>query len=232
MAWIMEPSRNHRRNRLIGRQTETLPCEPANHPGKSAGLREFRDDAWGPVGFSGGRCELDGVGFDAGLSRSGHPPAKAAVHDEFQDDLTIYSDGGQRGVMIAAVGGEVDLPRTIAVDRDGTAQVSVVSDMSALVLAPGETRSEEDGYVSFESWRKAVLDRDQRVASNLGAPIRGESVLGWYAVASKVTGNDICSMIDFVNKNRSDAPLNMVLMDQGWQVGRHPREANDRFAGA
>lgn len=221
------------RTKLIGRQTETLRCELTNKSGNSVRLREFvmLD---GRLDYQGAASNWMVSALTPGYHASGTLQQKLASTTKFQDDLTIFSDAGQSGVMIAPVRGEADLPCTISVDRDGKAQVSVVSDMSDIVLAPGETRSSEEVYVSFEPWRKAAQDRNQWVASNLGARIQRESLFGWcswYAVASNVTSNDILSMIDFVKENRSDAPFNMVLIDEGWQVGRHQWEANDKFPG-
>lgn len=216
---------------LADQKTETLRCELTNHSKKAVRLGSFilLD---GQLDYQGAARDWMVSALIPGYHDSATIARKLGSTTLFVDDLTIYSNGGKTGVMIAPVRGEADLPCSVKVDGAGRARIRVVSDMSDIVLDPNETRSSEEAYVSFAPWRTAGLDRARWLAATLGDRTKREPPYGWcswYAYGQHVTGKDMLDMAGFAKTHRADAPFNMLLIDEGYQVGRENWVANGKF---
>jgi len=216
---------------LKDKKSTSIRCEFTNNSGQDVRLENFVLIN-GMLKYKGNPEDWMVSSLMPGLWDSGTLKEKINSTTTFNDDLTLYSKGGMSGVMIAPVRGESDLPCTVQIDSLGQVNLRVESNMSNIILSDGETRSSEEMLISFEKWQVAGTDRAKWVAKTHGARPNRESLFGWcswYGCGIHVTGEDITNVVNFTKEHKNQLSFNMLLVDEGYQIGRHNWDANEKF---
>lgn len=150
----------------------------------------------------------------------------------YEEDLTIYTDDGKRGISISAVTDQSYLRATLQVPEDGMLGLTVESEMSGVRVDPGESRVSERVLVSFEDWLTAGEDvvtwLREAIPPRATPPLFGWC--SWYCVAGEVVEEHCVDLARFVKEHRDRYPFEVIQVDEGWQVGRHVWLPNVKFA--
>jgi hypothetical protein len=96
----------------------------------------------------------------------------------FRDWVTLYADFGARGCVLGAGGVEADVSFHCRVEN-GSVRVTVVSEMSDVVLAPGESRASEEVTLIVGPYEEALPALLGRLAANTGRRTHRKPPFGW-----------------------------------------------------
>ncbi len=160
--------------------------------------------------------------------------------DEVQAPFTIHEYGGfyrvdGNGFLFGPVGSPTAyLEASIAYQGDGKTDLSVVSDMSGVLVKPGETRWGQQAGVFAEPPRTAFPRWAAWVAKTHGARTDKHALSGWNSWqfhAQNITGKDVLAEVDVVVKNPDRLRPEVMQIDSGYQdeKGLYKRESNDYF---
>lgn len=161
--------------------------------------------------------------------RSGR--AKDTRDVPYEEDFTLYTDDGKRGMSISPIGDVTWLWTNLQVPQDGRLGIDVTSEMTGVLVEPGETRQSELVLVSFGSWR----DANQNVIDGLRhtfQPRDTPPVYGWcswYCAGAHVRQDHCFDTAEFVAGNRDRYPCEVLQVDEGWSIGRHRWNSNAKF---
>ncbi len=139
---------------------------------------------------------------------------------KYCDVLSLYTDHGRRGLFMGAIGpaeSDVFFRGSVA---DGKLGVEIVSDMTDVVVDPGETRRSEEVLITTKPYAAAVDQWTKWVASTHGSRTARGPVFGWcswYDVTTKVTAAQILDVAKTVSELRDRIPMQVIQIDDGWQ---------------
>jgi hypothetical protein len=137
------------------------------------------------------------------------------------DAMTVYTDRGAQGVLAGAVGpAEADV-RFRATVADGKLAGAAVSDMTDIVVDPGETRRSEEVLFTAAPHDPALDGLLRWIAATHGTRTKRGPIVGWcswYDRGKKIDAQHILGVTEAVAKHRDRIPLQVIQIDDGWQV--------------
>ena len=149
----------------------------------------------------------------------------------YEEDLCIYTANGQKGLSISAVTDISYIWSHVHVPEAGGLGLDITSDMSGVLLTPGEARLSERVLVLFEPWYEAGLAAVKWIAHSI-EPRHTPPVFGWcswYCAGSSVTQEHCIDVSRYVQVHRDRYPFETLQVDEGWQLGRHSWYVNKKF---
>ena len=149
----------------------------------------------------------------------------------FRDDATLYTDGGNTGLLIAAVGDVCDLYIDYRVE--GTKlTLDLFASMNEVLVDAGESRESDEALFLFEPWAKAHEAKGDWLTKTCGARTGRGSIFGWLSwYRSRPSEKSIGQLCDAITAQRQRLPFQVILIDEYWQKGRHDWRANEYFPG-
>jgi hypothetical protein len=155
----------------------------------------------------------------------------------FRDFVTLYADFGARGCVLGAIGCEADVSFHCRVENDGV-RVWVVSEMSDVVLAPGECRASEEVALVVGPYEEALPMLLARLAQNTGRRTHREPPFGWcswYDRYENVDAAHVSRVAGGAQRLRDRLPLDFFQVDMGWETvwgdwRPHPAKFPNGFA--
>lgn len=152
----------------------------------------------------------------------------------FRDWVTLYTDFGARGCVMGAVGIEADVSFHCRIE-DGRVRVSVVSEMSDVVLAPGECRASEEVALVISPYEEALQTLLARLAENTGRRTHRKPPFGWcswYDRYENIDAEHVAHVAEGARRLRDQLPLDFFQVDMGWEtVWGDWRPHPDKFPG-
>lgn len=149
----------------------------------------------------------------------------------FGDNMSLYHRSG-RGVTFAAVDTVADVNFDIRVE--GTQmRLDIWCDMTGVLVESGETRPSDEVLVAIRPWGAAMQARSRWIADVAGVRNTKKPVFGWcswYRSKTDVTAEEVCSLADYVGKNRDRIPMEVVQIDEGWHRSRYDWRENGKFS--
>ena len=149
----------------------------------------------------------------------------------FGDNMSLYHRSG-RGVTFAAVDTVADIHVDIRVE--GTQmRLDIRCDMTGVLVESGETRPSDEVLVAIRPWGAAMQARSRWIADVAGVRNTKKPVFGWcswYRSKTDVTAEEVCSLADYVGKNRDRIPMEVVQIDEGWHRSRYDWRENGKFS--
>ena len=145
----------------------------------------------------------------------------------FGDNMSLYHRSG-RGVTFAAVDTVADVNFDIRVE--GT---QMRLDITGVLVESGETRPSDEVLVAIRPWGAAMQARSRWIADVAGVRNTKKPVFGWcswYRSKTDVTAEEVCSLADYVGKNRDRIPMEVVQIDEGWHRSRYDWRENGKFS--
>ena len=159
--------------------------------------------------------------------------------DELQAPFKVYEYGGfyrvdGKGFLFGPVGTPTAyLEASIAHMGEGKVGFSIVSEMSGVLVKPGETRWGQQVGVFAEPPRTALPRWTGWVAKTHGARTDKGALSGWNSFSfhgRKITGKDVLAEVDVVAKNPERLRPEVMQIDAGYRDEKdQKRESNDFF---
>jgi hypothetical protein len=167
-------------------------------------------------------------------------PEGALVDDEkhndgryrsYSDFLTLYRKEGEQGVVFGAAGApEADIRYDLWVDA-ASFKLSVISDMTEILLAPGQTRNAQETVILTGSSRE-IETLIRWNAAFLGARTCKKPLVGWcswYYYASRITEETVMATIKGFQNVKDKVPVDVIQIDDGFQKQVGDWGCNEKF---
>ena len=142
------------------------------------------------------------------------------------DFLTIYKDHGRQGVVLGAVGTAADVEFTITADQI----LTITSEMTDVVVAPGESRESEHVMIISGPYHEAVKTLLAEIARTHGMRTERGALFGWcswYHKGMAVAARDVTNFTKVARK----LPVQVIQVDDGYQLARGDWRPNAKFPG-
>ncbi len=141
----------------------------------------------------------------------------------FRDVITLYTDSSQRGLTMGAVGPPVsDVRFNVRVDH-GRMLLEILGTMNDVLVDPGETRESEQILVLARPYREAVQTMFRWIAETHGSRTQRGALFGWlswYGPYTGITADIVGRVAKAVGKHRDRIPMQVIQLDDLWQVDR------------
>jgi hypothetical protein len=151
----------------------------------------------------------------------------------YRDWATLYRRDDPVGLAIGPVGSpEANLDLAFRV-RGNELRLSLSSEMSDVVVAPGESRDAQSIAAVVGPHDEVVTALLNAVAQSHDARLHRGPASGWcswYHYFDKVTQDDIAGIAGAA-MNRDELPLDVIQIDDGWQRTVGDWRCNEKFAG-
>jgi len=171
------------------------------------------------------------------------PPAPAdeesrdGRYRHFSEFLTLCSQKEANGLLVAPVGEPAAfLSETCFVDHDpprvGAVRLEIRSEMSNVLLQPGETRwGQQTAFVygPYEKTGDAVM---RHLADTHGSRIKKPPVTGWcswYDRYSDITEESVLSSAVALAGLKNRRPVDVIQIDDGYQTCNGDWDCNEKF---
>jgi hypothetical protein len=142
------------------------------------------------------------------------------------DFLTIYRDQGRKGLVLGAVGTEADVE--FKIDTDQT--LTITSEMTDVIVGPGESRVSERVMVAAGPYHDAVKTVIGEIARTHGTRTEQGALFGWCSWYHKALGVAARDVTNFAKVARK-LPVDVIQVDDGYQVMRGDWRPNQKFPG-
>ncbi len=148
------------------------------------------------------------------------------------DYLTLFSTAQPSGLAAGPYGApRADLRFDCRVTgRQLT--LRIVSDMSDVVLAPGETRSAQEAMLVYAPYDTGVGALFAEVAATHGTRAHRGPLFGWcswYDLLDRITAESILSTVAAARELRDRVPLDVIQIDMGWEMAEGDWRPNAKF---
>ena len=171
------------------------------------------------------------------------PPAPADAESldgryrHFTEFLTLYSTKEDDGLLIAPVGEPVAfLSETCFVEHDpprvGAIRLGIRSDMSNVLLQPGETRWGQQTAFVYGPYDEAATAVMRHLAETHGSRIKKPPVTGWcswYDRYSDITEETVLSSARAFAELKNRRPVDVLQIDDGYQTCNGDWNCNEKF---
>lgn len=152
----------------------------------------------------------------------------------YPDYLTLYTDAGRKGIACGPVGApEADVRFECKVN-DGTMRLDIISDMSGVIVEPGESRNSQEVAIIAGPCDPAVEALLRWTAATHGSRThRGAAACwnSWYEMHGRITEQSIRENADGFKLWRERLPLQVIQIDDGYQRSPGDWRCNDKFPG-
>lgn len=168
-------------------------------------------------------------------SRSIFDPGRSLQHNGkswFLDTLHMYADHSRTGLVMGAVGPAESDVRFRLVVEEGRARLDIASEMTDVLVPPGQSRRSEEVLVLARPYREAMVALFRWIAATHGARTSKGPLYGWcswYDRAAKITAKDVSAFCDAVAKEKDRLPMQLIQIDDGWQRTFGDWRYNEKF---
>lgn len=150
----------------------------------------------------------------------------------FRDFAAIYSEMGERGVFMAAVGpAESDVSIDIFRSPEGYS-LSVFSEMSDILVESGESRTSEEFVFLFAPYQEASECAMRWIAATHGSRLHRGAFTGWcswYEQYTNVSAGHVVEVANALKKHRSFIPHAVIQIDEGYEKAWGDWRLNEKF---
>ena len=150
----------------------------------------------------------------------------------FRDFAAIYSQMGERGVFMAAVGpAESDVGIEFFNKADGY-DLSIFSEMTDIVVDSGESRTSEEVVFLFASYQAAAESAMRWLAATHGSRVHRGAFTGWCSWYEQYTDISAAHVIDVataLKEHRSTIPHAVIQIDEGYEKAWGDWRVNSKF---
>jgi alpha-galactosidase len=150
----------------------------------------------------------------------------------FTDFMTLYRDDLAPGLVIGPVGAPRAFVNYQAYVAKGIPHLEIVSDMSDVVVAPGEARESQEIIVLSGAYDQAVTTVLHWLAQTHGARTARGPAFGWcswYDCFNGVSAPHVEKVADYFAHLQLQAPEFVIQIDDGFQRQVGDWACNDKF---
>ena len=151
----------------------------------------------------------------------------------FYDFLTLYTDRGRRGVVMAAVGPAEAYVTFNCFVESGSAALEIISRMDDVLVDPGQSRRSEEVLILAGPYTAAAETVMRWIAATHGHRTHRGAITGWcswYLKGAGVTDGMVNSLSNVV-ADSGKLPMDIIQIDDGFQKTAGDWSCNERFAG-
>ncbi|QGQ98980.1 alpha-galactosidase [Paenibacillus psychroresistens] len=150
----------------------------------------------------------------------------------YEDYASLYTDQGRQGIVIGAVGApEADIRLDFQVTK-GTMKLVATSEMSGIIVYPGETREAQELLVLGGPYVTAAETMLRWTANTHGARTSAGSRFGWcswYDLMDKITESSILETTERIADLKQRLPFDVIQIDDGYQLETGDWRCNHKF---
>lgn len=151
---------------------------------------------------------------------------------QFTDAMSITSQQGRLGLFVSAVGpAESDVTITLAGTGPGYG-LGVFSEMTDIVVDPGESRTSEEVLFLFGPHQEAYADVLRWLTVTHGSRTHRGPFTGWcswYEQYSNITAAHVQAVAGAVREKRDQIPQAVIQIDEGYQRHWGDWRTNQKF---
>lgn len=150
----------------------------------------------------------------------------------FEESLTLYTDGGNTGLLFMPVNTPEAFVRFDNYVCDGQIHLKMISDMCSVLVEDGQWRSAQSVILyngPFYECADRVIDNYSRY---LGARTHKKVPCGWcswYSVFEYVKEEDVFEAVDFFWRHRDTLHPDYIQLDDGYQKTMGDWSNNNKF---
>jgi alpha-galactosidase len=138
----------------------------------------------------------------------------------YSDHITLYTDCGERGLAMGPGGlGVADIRYDCGVEN-GTIQLGIVSEMTDIIVDPGQSRAGESVIILAGPYETALRDVMRYDAQKLAARNHRKPVFGWsswYDLYREISTETVTATIDAIAEDFDRVPVQVIQIDDGYQ---------------
>ncbi len=150
----------------------------------------------------------------------------------FPDCASLYSQQGERGVFMVPVGpAESHVTFSMRTSNDGLG-LSVNSEMTDIVVDPGESRTSEEVLFLFAPHRESYEAALRWIGVTHGTRTNRGPLTGWcswYDKHSAITGAHMLAVCKALKETREVVPHDVIQIDEGYQQHWGDWRTNEKF---
>lgn len=150
----------------------------------------------------------------------------------YYDFLTLFTEGGQKGMAIGAVGKpEAFIKYNCRVD-EGKLRLDIISEMNDILVEPGQIRTSQEVLILTGPYHSSVETILRWVAATHGHRTHRGALLGWcswYDLLADISSKSIIPLIETVKINQNQLPFQVIQIDDGYQKQVGDWSNNEKF---
>ncbi|RAV20062.1 glycoside hydrolase family 36 protein [Paenibacillus contaminans] len=150
----------------------------------------------------------------------------------YKDFVTLYTEAGEIGLTMGAVGEpEAEVRFDCKVDN-GKLRLDIISEMSDVILGPGETRHSQEVMIMAAPYDEAVGTLFKWLSATHGSRTGHGTKYGWcswYDLRWDITEETIAATVREFHKRRDRLPLQVIQIDNGFEKKVGDWRCNDKF---
>lgn len=150
----------------------------------------------------------------------------------FRDFASIYSEMGERGVFMAAVGpAESDVAIHLSRSAEGYG-LSISSEMSDILVESGESRTSEEFVLLFAPYQEASECAMRWIAATHGSRLHRGAFTGWcswYEQYTNISPKHVIDVATALKKHRDRIPHSVIQIDEGYENAWGDWRLNSKF---
>ena len=154
-------------------------------------------------------------------------------HWRFLDEaITLYNSMDRSGISMGAVGPGVSYVQFNYRVDNGKILAEIVGQMDKILVEPGETRISEEVLFLAQPYKEALTNLFSWMAETHNARNVREPVYGWcswYDRYFNIDEEHILNITKSVKELKERIPLEVIQLDDGWQVQEGDWSANKKF---
>jgi len=151
---------------------------------------------------------------------------------KFEDFITLYSKGSATGLSIGPIGApQADLNIACKV-TDGCFELNLSSQMSDIIVGPGEYREAQEAVFYFGDYDESVRAILQALSTTHGSRISRRPPVGWcswYDLGDRITQESIEATLSSLEEVYREIPLDVIQIDDGYQKQVGDWNCNEKF---
>jgi alpha-galactosidase len=150
----------------------------------------------------------------------------------YEEVVTLYTKNGRRGIVIGPVGNpEANIRLDFKVEA-GAMRLDLVSEMSAVVIDPGEARDSQEVLILAEPYRLALETLFRWWAATHGARLNRGPITGWcswYDMLDKITGAHVEAVTKSIRAMKDQFRFQEIQIDMGYERAWGDWRPNQKF---
>ncbi len=167
------------------------------------------------------------------------PRSTDGRYRNFGEFLPLFSRKYENGLFITPVGSPAAFTNCECFvehggEHHGEIKITVNSEMSNVIVAPGETRWGQQIAFVYGPYEESVSAVMNHLADTHGKRTGKPPVVGWcswYDLYSQITDNSVMSTAKAWEKLKTRRPIDVIQIDDGYQVTNGAWERNEKFPG-
>ncbi|MBP1989837.1 glycoside hydrolase family 36 protein [Paenibacillus eucommiae] len=150
----------------------------------------------------------------------------------YKDFVTLYTEAGEYGTTMGAAGEPAADVRFDCKVNNGKMRLDIISEMSDVLLEPGETRHSQEVVILAGPYDEAVGTLFKWLGATHGSRTHQGPRYGWcswYDLRWDITEETIAATVSEFHKRRDQLPAQVIQIDNGFERKIGDWRCNNKF---